>query len=543
MDRLQDYARNHSEEAFAALVQQHVNLVYSAALRQAGVAAHAEEITQAVFIILAQKAARLPAHTVLEAWLYQTTRWVSLSFLRGERRRHFREQEAIMQSALEKSGESPAWSQLAPLLDEAMARLGEQDRAAVVLRFFEGKNLNEVATALRITEAAAQSRVHRAVGKLQKYFRKRGIDSTAAAITGTMAAHSVSAAPAGLAGAVSALAMAKGAAAGASTLTLVKGALKIMAWTKAKTTILAGVGILLVAGTATIGANFLAKPRINFEAEGTLDISSQGKTVPLRQFTVFVRDNKWLIHFPVQTNGIDYTEMAFDGENVYSYTQFGRGGDVSQIRNTSNGTVEANDIPDLEPSSDNYTPVWLAYGSARYFERIKGNRVKSFFYVNRPSPELEQGPFMEVDWKRSDDPPCFPTYIFQPKLKERYQVLQFTNFAGLQLPSEFISEYFGPQNDTNEPPRLSMHGKLTKISSPSRIQAFRPALDGRTYTVDRRFLGTSGVKNPDGRYMNSGTDWLPTNGSSWRALQKMYSAEAGGLVWPSSGSTIPHISP
>ena len=88
MDLLQDYNRQGSEEAFAELVRQQVNLVYSAALRQVGIAAHAEEITQAVFVILARKSASLRPDTILDAWLYETTRLTALSFLRGERRRH-----------------------------------------------------------------------------------------------------------------------------------------------------------------------------------------------------------------------------------------------------------------------------------------------------------------------------------------------------------------------------------------------------------------------------------------------------------------------
>jgi RNA polymerase sigma factor (sigma-70 family) len=249
---LRDYARHGSEEAFAELVRRHVNLVYSAALRQVGIAAHAEEIAQAVFIILAQKAARLRPDTILEGWFFQTTRLASLSFLRGERRRHWREQEAFMQSNLQESGEPPIWNQLAPLLDEALARLGKTDREAVVLRYFKGKSLNEVATALKTTEAAAQSRVHRAVGKLQKYFLQRGIDSTTAAIAGTISANSVCVAPVTLAKTISAVAVTKGTAASTSTLTLIKGALKIMAWTKAKTAFVVGAGLLLAAGPTTV---------------------------------------------------------------------------------------------------------------------------------------------------------------------------------------------------------------------------------------------------------------------------------------------------
>ncbi len=255
MDLLLDYQRQGSEEAFAELVRRHVNLVYSAALRHAGIAAHAEEITQAVFVILARKAAGLRPDTILDAWLYETTRWTALSFLRGERRRQWREQEAYMQSTFQESTGDPVWHQLSPLLDEAMSRLGKKEREAVVLRFFKEKSLREVAAAMQVTEAAAQSRVHRALEKLHRYFARRGVSSTTAIIAGAISANSVQAAPVALAKAVSAVAAAKGAAASGSTLTLIKGALKLMAWTKAKTAIVSGVVVLLAAGTTTITVN------------------------------------------------------------------------------------------------------------------------------------------------------------------------------------------------------------------------------------------------------------------------------------------------
>ncbi len=80
MELLRDYDRQGLEEAFAELVRRHINLVYSVALRHVRVAAHAEEITQAVFVILARKAAGLRPDTILEGWLHETTRLTALRY-------------------------------------------------------------------------------------------------------------------------------------------------------------------------------------------------------------------------------------------------------------------------------------------------------------------------------------------------------------------------------------------------------------------------------------------------------------------------------
>jgi uncharacterized protein (TIGR03435 family) len=260
MELLRDYDRQGSEAAFAALVQRHVSLVYSVALRHVGIDAHAEEITQAVFIILARKAASLRPDTILEGWLYETTRLTALSFRRGERRRQFREQEAYMQSTLQETADASTWNRLAPLLEEAMTRLGKKDRDAVVLRFFKDKNLREVAAALKLTEPAAQKRVQRGVEKLRKFFARRGIIFPAAVLTAAISANSVQAAPLSLAKTVTAVAIAKGATASGSTLILVKGALKIIAWAKAKAAIVVGAVVLLAAGTATVAVVEIEKP-------------------------------------------------------------------------------------------------------------------------------------------------------------------------------------------------------------------------------------------------------------------------------------------
>jgi RNA polymerase sigma factor (sigma-70 family) len=201
-----------------------------------------------VFIILAKKADRLRDGTILSGWLYQTARLTSASFLRTEIRRARREQEAYMQS-LSNEPEATVWPEIEPLLEDAMGRLGEKERDALALRFFEEKSFQEIGIIVGASENAAKKRVSHGLEKLRKFFSKRGVVSTTAIIAGAMSANSVQAAPALLAKSVTALAIAKGAAASDSTLILIKGALKIMAWTKAKTVIGVSFGLLLATGT------------------------------------------------------------------------------------------------------------------------------------------------------------------------------------------------------------------------------------------------------------------------------------------------------
>jgi len=196
LELLQQYARSGSEEAFAALVQGHLNLVYSAALRQVRSPQLAEEIAQSVFSDLAQEARKLKPDTVLSAWLYQVTRRTAVDVIRRESRRQFRERLAVEMSDM--NSNSSEWTQIEPLLDEAMEALDQTDRCAILLRYFENKSLREVGQHLCTSEDAAQKRVSRAVERLREFYAKRGVAVGASGLTAVLTSNAVQAAPVGL---------------------------------------------------------------------------------------------------------------------------------------------------------------------------------------------------------------------------------------------------------------------------------------------------------------------------------------------------------
>ncbi len=238
-----------AQRAFAELVQRHGGWVYAVARRRLGGEAHlAEDVTQAVFFVLARKADRLSERTVLAAWLFQVTRMTVWRALRDESRRRRRETEAFdlrRTAAEEAAHQDDAWRELEPVLDESVARLAGRDRDAVLLRYYQRKSFAEVGAAIGATEDAARKRVARAVEKLRGTLASRGVAIPEAGLAAILWEHSGGQLPASLTGLTSAVVAEQ---ARISVLQLVKGAVASLAWQQAR------IAILWAAAIVTSGA-------------------------------------------------------------------------------------------------------------------------------------------------------------------------------------------------------------------------------------------------------------------------------------------------
>ncbi len=488
---LKQYAGG-DDSAFTALFERHVHLVHSAALRQARNPSHAEEITQAVFILLARKAKSLSPKTVLSGWLYQAARLTTASLIKREIRRQRREQEVYMQTLTEP--DTSLWEQIAPLLDDAMGRLGEKDRNAIVLRYFENRTPQEAAAALNLNEATARKRVSRALEKLRKIFAKRGVVLTTAIIAGTISGNSVQAAPAALASSATAVAIAKGALAGGSTLTLVKGALKIMVCTKTK-------AIVTAALVATVSAGI-------FEAHHAAQLRAQTKTLQQQQTTLTAQIQQLSQSLADATNQL--TGLLVENAQVKSNSNKNEllklRGEVTQLR-TENAQNDSNDPTD-EAAKDIAAKVKQM---KQWLEQNPDKKIPELQYLT--AQEWLRGANYTRELKTDDD---FDRALSQLR-RDAKRTFAYSLGAALanyiagnngQLPGDIsqLGSYFNPPIDGTILQRyqLLQTGNLSDIPNNEPLIAEKAPVDDQYDTLFT--ISATGYS-----YQGTGTSWV--NGS------------------------------
>ena len=252
---LAEYAKTGSEAAFRELAGRYFDLIYSTAMRLVHGNTHqAEDVAQIVLIDLAQRAGRFSRKTMLGGWLHRHTCFVAMNAIRTERRRQARERQAVEMNALTDDTNS-AFAHIAPVLDETINELRESDRVAILLRFFERRDLRSVGTALGSSENAAQKRVERALDLLRTRLTRRGVTLSVGVLAAAIAAGAVNASPAGLALQFTGAALAPAAAGSGITVTF----LKIMSMTKLKFAALGVIAAAAVAVPVTIQTQSIAK--------------------------------------------------------------------------------------------------------------------------------------------------------------------------------------------------------------------------------------------------------------------------------------------
>jgi RNA polymerase sigma factor (sigma-70 family) len=245
------YAQNRDPVAFGHLVERHIDFVYAAALRQTRDSHLSQDVTQAVFVLLSQRAFRLKPGILLKGWLFNATRYVVANARRADARRKIHEREAAaMRSEIPRQSD---WSEISPHLDDAMAGLSEKDRRALLLRFFDDLPLEAVGQTLDISPNAAQKRVSRALDRVRQFLLGRGATVTGSSLGGLIVANAPQAAPAHLAKAT--IELATSSTVNAAVYSLAKGAAKMMSQATAKLLAIPCLAVATSIGIAVVFAN------------------------------------------------------------------------------------------------------------------------------------------------------------------------------------------------------------------------------------------------------------------------------------------------
>jgi RNA polymerase sigma factor (sigma-70 family) len=257
---LRDFSARKSDAAFTELTRRHFDIVYSAALRMVCDSHLAQDVTQGVFIALAQTAGQLTDQPVLSSWLHRTALNIAANTVRSEVRRRAREEKAVVMNELLGNEPDATWEMVSPHLDAALGELDDGDRDALMLRYFERKSAREMAAVLGTSEEAAQKRVSRAVERLRDFFSKRRLAIGAGGLAALISANAVQSAPVGLAAIVSSAVLA-GTAVQSSTLIT---ATKTIAMTTLQKSIIVAA-LASVAGTGIYAARQSAQLHAQIE--------------------------------------------------------------------------------------------------------------------------------------------------------------------------------------------------------------------------------------------------------------------------------------
>jgi RNA polymerase sigma factor (sigma-70 family) len=331
---LREFVAQRSEAAFTELVNRHAPTVYAAALRQTRDPHRAQDVTQAVFILLARKADSLKPGVILTGWLFRAAHFAAQDIMKAEFRRQRRETQAFFEENPGGQAETAVpvqeevWAEIAPVLDASLARLAAADRHALLLRFFEGRSLAEVGEALGIAEDAARKRVSRALDRLRGYLLEAGSQVEPDALPPLLAARTRAALPPGLQAATVAAALAGPGLASRTAESLSLAVDRRLFWLQARWWGAVGTAAALTVGGVSIAWSRLASatpvpstPALSLSARSEYRPAGFPDSEPVHRFMGALQQHLLageqaavgrLIHYPLRVNASGATRWIPD---------------------------------------------------------------------------------------------------------------------------------------------------------------------------------------------------------------------------------------
>ncbi|MEM7627032.1 MAG: sigma-70 family RNA polymerase sigma factor [Planctomycetota bacterium] len=177
---LQRYAHDRDADAFRQLVLTHQRLVYATARRCLGNDADAEDATQETFLRLAKNAGRVRGE--VGGWLHRCATYVAIDRVRSDSARRRREGATAKRDVGDDHTSTAEATELTREVDRAIAGLRASDRSALVSYYLEGRPQTELAREAGITQAGMRKRLDRALERVRRSLRARGVVAAGGAV-------------------------------------------------------------------------------------------------------------------------------------------------------------------------------------------------------------------------------------------------------------------------------------------------------------------------------------------------------------------------